>query len=44
MEVRWVAWTAGSMIEVEPRFTGFQILEAVRDAIKFMPNNIYIWC
>ena len=36
------AWTADvSTIEVEPRFTGFQILEAVRDAIKFMPNNLY---
>ncbi len=35
------AWTADTKIEVEPRFTGFQILEAVRDAIRFMPNNLY---
>ena len=35
------AWTANTKIEVEPRFTGFQILESVRDAIKFMPNNLY---
>ena len=35
------AWTAGSMIEVEPRFSGFQIVEAIRDTIKSMPNNLY---
>ena len=35
------AWTADTPIEVEPRFTGFQILEAVRDAIRHMPNNLY---
>ena len=34
-------WQADSVIEVEPRFTGFQIVEAVRDAIRFMPNNLY---
>ena len=34
-------WVADSVIEVEPRFTGFQIAEAVRDAIRFMPNNLY---
>ena len=28
-------------IEVEPRFTGHQILEAVKDAILAMPNNLY---
>ena len=35
------AWTADSKIEVEPRFTGFQILEAVRDSIYSLPNNLY---
>ena len=34
-------WVAGSMIEVEPRFTGFQIVEAVRDTIRSLPNNLY---
>ena len=28
-------------IEVEPRFTGHQILEAVRDAIRGLPANLY---
>ena len=28
-------------IEVEPRFTGHQILEAVKDAITALPNNLY---
>jgi hypothetical protein len=28
-------------IEVEPRFSGFQILEAVRDAIRALPENLY---
>ena len=36
------AWTANvSLIEVEPRFTGHQILEAVKDAIIALPNNLY---
>ena len=35
------AWTAGTAIEVEPRFTGHQILEAVKDAIVALPNNLY---
>tara|TARA_B100000287_G_scaffold317150_1_gene300822 strand:+ start:825 stop:1772 length:948 start_codon:yes stop_codon:yes gene_type:complete len=35
------AWSAGSTIEVEPRFSGHQILESVKDAIRFMPNNLY---
>ena len=35
------AWPAASVIEVEPRFTGYQILEAVRDAIRVLPNNLY---
>ena len=34
-------WVAGSMIEVEPRFSGFQIAEAVRDTIRSLPNNLY---
>ena len=34
-------WAAGTAIEVEPRFTGHQILEAVKDAILAMPNNLY---
>jgi hypothetical protein len=28
-------------IEVEPRFSGFQILEAVRDSIRALPDNLY---
>jgi hypothetical protein len=35
------AWPAGTTIEVEPRFTGHQIYEAVKDAILAMPNNLY---
>lgn len=35
------AWSQGTVIEVEPRFTEFQILEAVRDAIRALPNNLY---
>jgi hypothetical protein len=35
----WDATT--SIIEVEPRFSGWQILEAVRDAIQALPNNLY---
>jgi hypothetical protein len=36
------AWEAdASIIEVEPRFTEWQILEAVRDAIQALPNNLY---
>ena len=36
------AWTANvSLIEVEPRFTGHQIHEAVKDAILAMPDNLY---
>tara|TARA_B100000929_G_C15478519_1_gene410336 strand:+ start:23 stop:943 length:921 start_codon:yes stop_codon:yes gene_type:complete len=34
-------WVADSVIEVEPRFSGFQIVEAIRDSIKSMPNNLY---
>ena len=35
-------WEADiSIIEVEPRFTEWQILEAVRDAIQALPNNLY---
>jgi hypothetical protein len=35
-------WEADvSTIEVEPRFTEWQILEAVRDAIQALPNNLY---
>ena len=30
-----------AIIEVEPRFTEHQILEAVRDSIRAMPNNLY---
>lgn len=36
-----VAWSAGDTIEVEPRFTEFQILEAVRDAIRSLPANLF---
>ncbi len=32
---------AGTLIEVEPRFTGHQILEAVRDAVRSLPPNLY---
>ena len=36
------AWEADtSIIEVEPRFTEWQILESVRDAIQALPNNLY---
>ena len=35
------AWAAGTAIEVEPRFTGHQVLEAVKDAIVALPNNLY---
>ena len=35
------AWPAGTVIEVEPRFTEWQILEAVRDAIQALPSNLY---
>ena len=36
-----VAFTIGTLIEVEPRFTGHQILEAVRDAVRSLPPNLY---
>lgn len=36
-----VAFTTGTLIEVEPRFTGHQILEAVRDAVRSLPPNLY---
>jgi hypothetical protein len=35
------AWPAGTSIEVEPRFTEHQIFEAVKDALRAMPNNLY---
>jgi hypothetical protein len=35
------AWAVGTAIEVEPRFTGHQILEAVKDAILALPDNLY---
>jgi len=35
------AWAAAAVIEVEPRFTGHQILEAIRDAIHALPENLY---
>ena len=31
-------------IEVEPRFSAHQILEAVRDSIRALPNNLYGVC
>jgi len=34
-------WGTDAIIEVEPRFTEHQILEAVRDSIRAMPNNLY---
>ena len=34
-------WTTDAIIEVEPRFSEHQILEAVRDSIRAMPNNLY---
>jgi hypothetical protein len=34
-------WGTDALIEVEPRFTEHQILEAVRDSIRAMPNNLY---
>jgi len=36
-----VNWPTTALIEVEPRFTEHQILEAVRDTIRAMPNNLY---
>ena len=36
-----VNWSTSAIIEVEPRFTEHQILEAVRDSIRAMPNNLY---
>jgi hypothetical protein len=36
-----VAFDADTLIEVEPRFTGHQILEAVRDAVRSLPPNLY---
>ena len=35
------AWPVASVIEVEPRFTGHQIHEAVKDAILALPNNLH---
>ena len=35
------AWAAGATIEVEPRFTGHQIHEALKDAINALPENLY---
>jgi hypothetical protein len=34
-------WPADTAIEVEPRFSGHQIHEAVKDAILALPNNLY---
>ena len=34
-------WGANSVIEVEPRFSGFQIFEAIKDAILALPDNLY---
>jgi len=34
-------WQANSVIEVEPRFSGFQIFEAIKDAILALPDNLY---
>ena len=34
-------WGDGTTIEVEPRFTDHQIFEAVKDAIRAIPNNLY---
>ena len=41
--VDWGSTTDGTVatIEVEPRFTEHQILEAVRDAIRALPDNLY---
>ena len=36
-----VNWSTSAIIEVEPRFTEHQILEAVRDSMRAMPNNLY---
>jgi len=35
------SWQADTTIEVEPRFTEHQIYEAVRDAIRGLPANLY---
>ena len=35
------AWAAGTDIEVEPRFTDYQIFEAVKDAIRALPDNLH---
>ena len=34
-------WAAGSLIEVEPRFTGHQIYQAVKQAIHALPENLF---
>ena len=34
-------WAAGSLIEVEPRFTGHQIYQAVKQAIRALPENLF---
>jgi hypothetical protein len=34
-------WAADTAIEVEPRFTEWQILEAARDAIQALPDNLH---
>lgn len=34
-------WAADSLIEVEPRFTGHQIYQAVKQAIHALPENVY---
>jgi hypothetical protein len=35
------SWQVDTLIEVEPRFTEHQIYEAVKDALRAMPNNLY---
>lgn len=34
-------WGANSMVEVEPRFTGHQIYQAVKQAIYALPENLF---
>tara|TARA_Y100000817_G_C16834312_1_gene534990 strand:+ start:636 stop:1574 length:939 start_codon:yes stop_codon:yes gene_type:complete len=35
------SWQADSLIEVEPRFTGHQIYQALKNAIHALPENLY---
>lgn len=36
-----IAFTDDTLVEVEPRFSGFQILEATRETIRSLPENLF---